>query len=346
MVEPMTELPTPQHSIPALIDEYFAGLSDQPRPHLGASIMGHHCERWLWLSFRWAVTERFPGRIRRVFRRGHHEENWVVADLLAIGIDVRSTGDNQQFVQLGGHLGGSLDGIIERGVPEAPGKRHVLEIKTHSAKSFADLKKGVQESKPMHYVQMQAYMHATGIDRALYVAVCKDDDQIYVERVRYDREAAEKAIARAHRVSTDDRIPSPISTDPAWYQCKMCAGHDFCFGSRLTKNINCRTCALSTATADGQWTCERWGKSVIPTEHQYAGCDCHVLHPDLVPWKLIPGEADFEAVYEIDGRPVRNGEPDAYVYGSSEILANPGACSDPDPVAETVRTKMGGRIQG
>ena len=68
---------------------------------------------------------------------------------------------------------GSIDGIIEKGVPEAPTKRHILECKTHSLKSFKDLcDKGVQESKPQHWCQMQLYMHGTGIDRALYFAVC------------------------------------------------------------------------------------------------------------------------------------------------------------------------------
>lgn len=91
--------------------------------------------------------------------------------------------------------------------------------------------------------------------------------------------------------------------------------------------INCRTCALSTAVDDGTWTCERW-KSVIPTQHQYDGCACHVLHPDLVPWQLVPGEADNEAAYRIDGKLVRNGEGDAFVFSSRELLADPSGCAE------------------
>ncbi len=60
----------------------------------------------------------------------------------------------------------------------------MLEFKTHSAKSFADLAaKGVEASKPQHVAQMQIYMHLTGITRALYVAVCKDTDALHIERV-------------------------------------------------------------------------------------------------------------------------------------------------------------------
>ena len=110
--------------------------------------------------------------------------------------------------------------------------------------------------------------------------------------------------------------------------------------------VHCRTCALSTAKPDGTWTCERWSGAVIPDETQYEGCNSHVLHPDLVPWKLIPGEADNEAVYEIEGHHVRNGEADANVFSSKEILANPSACAIKDNLVMKVRSQLGGRIEG
>jgi CRISPR/Cas system-associated exonuclease Cas4 (RecB family) len=264
-----------------------------------------------------------------------------------IGIEIGSTEGDQTFLKLGGHIGGSTDGIIERGVPEAPNKRHVAEFKTHSKKSWEEVAtKGVQLAKPMHFTQMQIYMHGTKIDRALYVAVCKDDDRIYTERVRYDASHAEKALARGQRITTEDRLPPPCSTDPTWYQCKFCAGHEFCHSTNRTKEVHCRTCALSTAEANGTWTCTRWGGAVIPAETQYEGCDSHVLHPDLVPWKLIPGEADNEAIYEIHGHHVRNGEADANVFSSKEILANPEACAVKDNLVMKVRSELGGRIQG
>lgn len=34
------------------------------------------------------------------------------------------------------------------------------------------------------------YMIGTNLDRALYFAVCKDNDEIYTERVRYVKETA------------------------------------------------------------------------------------------------------------------------------------------------------------
>lgn len=338
--------------IAAAIDAAHESRTEPPRPHLGASLLGHHCDRWLWLSFRWAVRPRFSGRVLRIFRRGQNEEATIVSDLRAIGCHVTNTGAHQSRVDLGCHVGGSLDGIIEHGLPGASATRHVLEIKTHNRKSFDMLAKdGVETSKPMHYAQMQVYMEGTQIDRALYVAVCKDDDRLYTERVRYDKAIAEKAIERGKRIALDDRMPPPLSTDPSWYQCKWCDAAAFCHTTRLTQHANCRTCTHSTPLPDSTWRCERYQADGIPLEHQRTGCECHVLHPDLVPWQLdadLSTATDAAWRIERDGvtHIVRNGEPDARVYASSEILADLNAiiALGDDGGVTAIRTQMGGRI--
>ncbi|MFN9970122.1 MAG: oxidoreductase, partial [Phycisphaerae bacterium] len=172
----MATVPEAKHSTAALIDKHHEAMADDPhRDHLGASMLGHKCERYLWLSFRWSFREQIPGRIRRLFRRGHNEEASIISDLRAIGCVVHDRmADGRQYRgELAPHVAGSLDAIIDCGVPEAPKARHVAEFKTHSRKSFDDLAaNGVAKSKPLHHVQMQAYMNGMGIDRALYVAVC------------------------------------------------------------------------------------------------------------------------------------------------------------------------------
>ena len=340
------KIPEADNSISNLIDKHHESLSEPPRPHMGCSQLGHPCDRWLWLSFRWAVQPKFPGRILRLFRRGQLEEATIVSDLRAIGMDVR-TGKQQERVEFGAHVSGSIDAIIEYGVPDAPRTRHVAEFKTHSKKSFDDLEKNcVEKSKPEHFVQMQLYMHGTKIDRALYVAVCKDDDRIYTERLRYDQEVAEKYIARGRRIALSDRMPEPISTDPSWYQCKFCDAHKFCHETKTTENVNCRTCAHSTAKENSTWRCERHDGDDIPVEFQRAGCESHVLHPDLVPWQRKDGLDEWTAVYVIEGQDVANGEGDAHVYTSREILANPKMCSIGDEYVEAMRQEFDARIVG
>ena len=41
---------------------------------VGASSIGHKCERYLWYQFRWFFREKFNGRMLRLFDRGHREE--------------------------------------------------------------------------------------------------------------------------------------------------------------------------------------------------------------------------------------------------------------------------------
>jgi hypothetical protein len=338
------KIPESDHSIQSLIDKQHEAKNEPPRPHLGASTLGHVCDRWLWLSFRWAVQPKFPGRILRLFRRGHQEEANIISDLRSIGVDVRKV-STQHRVDFGSHVSGSLDAIIDKGVPEAPKSKHVAEFKTHSKKSFdALVKDGVEKSKPEHFVQMQVYMHGTGIDRALYLAVCKDDDRIHTERVKLDKEVAEKAIRRGHYIALSDSMPPPISEDASWYQCKFCDAHEFCHQSKTTKHVNCRTCAMATPLSDSTWHCAKWDDT-IPLEAQRTGCESHVLHPDLVPWKRKDGPNEFTAVYEINGVDLANGDPSQEgVFSSSELLANATACASGDPLIADLRKTWDARV--
>ena len=327
------KIPDRENSIENLIDKSHEERAQKPRPHMGASMLGNVCERWMWLSFRWAVQPTFPGRILRLFRRGHQEEMNIIKDLRDIGINVRAV-NAQAAVDFGCHVSGSIDAVIDAGVPEAPQKRHIGEFKTHSLKSFNDVEaKGVGKSKPEHFAQMQVYMHGTGIDRALYVAVCKDNDRIYTERVRYDKEVAEKLVARGKRVALSERMPPPISTDPSWFQCKFCAAHEFCHETKLTKHVNCRTCAHSTPKDDSTWHCERYGSTIeIETQHGGKDCPAHTLHPDLVPWAMKDSAHEWTATFKIDGTNVQNGENG---FSSQELIGNASGCAN--PVVEKVK---------
>ena len=151
-----------------LIDEFHRKTTDTQRGHMGGSILGHQCERYLWYMFRWTFKENFPGRIRRLFRRGHNEEQTIVSDLRKIGIDIRDVGNNQARVEFGGHVSGSIDGVIKSGVPGHETEQFIAEFKAHNQKSFDGVgRQGVQKSKPWHYAQMQVYMLGKNIHKSL-----------------------------------------------------------------------------------------------------------------------------------------------------------------------------------
>lgn len=281
----MTAIPPASHTTVNAINDHHARTPDPPRPHMGISLLGHACDRFLWLKFRWAVHEAIGGQTRRVFRRGQKEEDLILADLRAIGCVIRPSPDGQHRVDFGSHVSGSIDAIIDSGVPEAPKSPHVAEFKTHNLKNFNLLEKhGVQESHPKHYTQLQCYMLGAGIDRGLYVGVCKDDDRLHVERVKLDREHAEKAVARGKRLAIQDEQPPPLTTDPTWYECKWCPAHSWCHGGVGITERNCRTCAHSTALSDGTWRCEKHNADNIPLDFQRKGCDGFDVHDHLLPF--------------------------------------------------------------
>jgi len=314
----VTPIPEPTITIASLIDEQHEKQINNPRSHLGCSQLGEKCERKIWLVFRWVMKSEFPGRILRLFRRGQLEEKTIIADLESIGVKIDGA---QTWFNLGCHVSGSCDGI-GIGVPNAPKKKFVLEIKTHSEKSWNEVcKKGVKESKPTHWGQMQSYMIGAKLDRALYFAINKNDDSIYTEWVRLEKDEAEKLIERAKRIALAERMPEGISADPSWYECKMCQFHANCFEKRLPNQVNCRNCAHSTPKPDGTWRCERFDADDIPVEFQRRGCDSHVLHPDIVPWEIdTKHSTERVAAFKVGDRIIHNGEGDANTYTSLEII--------------------------
>jgi len=287
----MAALPEPMHTTVAKIYQaYEADAEEGNRPHLGASLIGHACERYLWLTFRWVDSKRFPGRMLRLFETGQLAEARFTANLRRIGVEIHDTtpdGKQWRVSDLGGHFGGSMDGA-GRGFAEAPKTWAVVEYKTHGDKSFNDLVKNkVQKAKPQHWLQMQTYMGYTGMDRAMYMAVNKNTDDLYTEWVHFDPVEFAKLKARAERVITASEPPLRCSNDPSWFVCKMCDFHDHCHGEKAPA-VNCRTCAHSTAALDGdaRWSCSHVNPdpnvSSIPMDMQRKGCGQHRYIPILL----------------------------------------------------------------
>ena len=285
----------------AIFAGYEADASDGFRSHLGASLIGKACERALWYDFRWTTKARFEGRVLRLFETGNREEERLVRNLRRTGATVLEvdpeTGRQYRVQAHGGHFGGSLDGVAIH-LLEAPKAWHVLEFKTHSNKSFTDLvAKKVRESKPQHFAQMQIYMNLMGMNRAMYLAVNKDTDDLYVQRVEADVAYTEQLLEKARRIIFAPTPLPRISEEPSWYQCRLCDHADVCHGSRAAE-VNCRTC-LHSSPVEGGWHCDRHQKPLSEVD-QRTGCEQHLYLPPLVPAAQVDAGEDW-VDYEFSG---------------------------------------------
>ena len=264
------------------------GDAEPSRGYLGASSIGRECSRELWYSFRKCSKPEFSGQLYRLFDRGHKEEFRFVQELRGIGVEVWEVdGDGNQFevVFCDGHFKGHTDGV-GKGIPEAPATPHLLEMKTASNKLFNKVKKGgVEVEKPEHFAQMQTYMKGTGLTRALYMVVNKDNDELYTERLRYDAKKAQAIIDKAQSIinaTTPPERGGELQEVPKYpySPCTYCDAKNLCHGlgdiAVPVAEVHCRNCCHSTPVADGKWSCAETGGEATEV------CSKHIFIPALI----------------------------------------------------------------
>ena len=222
-----------------------------PRTYLGASRLGHACERALQFEFAGAPKDEgadFGGQTLRIFEIGHQLEDLAIRWLRAAGLDLytrkgnRPDGEQFGFSVAGGRIRGHVDGIVAA-APAALGLRTpaLWECKTMNAKNWrACVKDGVTKSKPVYAAQIalyQAYMEGTvsGISAApaLFTAINKDTAELHHELVPFDADLAQRMSDRGVRIlqATDagELLPR-VATTPDFFECRFCQWSERCWG--------------------------------------------------------------------------------------------------------------------
>lgn len=232
----------------ALIAEHEA---TSPRTYLGASRLGHACERALQFEFAGAPKDDgadFGGQTLRIFAIGHQLEDLAIRWLRAAGLDLytrkgnRPDGEQFGFSVAGGRIRGHVDGIIAAApAPLGIGTPALWECKTMNAKNWrACVKDGVAAAKPVYAAQMalyQAYMEGTipGISAhpALFTSINKDTAELHHELVPFDAGLAQRMSDRGVRIlqATDagELLPR-IATNRDFCECRFCPWAARCWG--------------------------------------------------------------------------------------------------------------------
>ena len=251
------------------IDEYCVRTYDGGhRSHLGASLIGRECKRYLWYVFRWCLHEKTTGRQQRLFNRGHREEARFIEWLEGIGFKVwfenRDEGPNEkgEFPQyrisdVMGHFGGSLDGIAV--LPERYGIAEpvLLEFKTNGTgagfNKLAD--DGMPIAKPEHFAQTSTYGKKYNFRYCVYLNINKNDDSLHVEVVKLNHSLGEQMIMKAEQIIMSQTAPARLSDNPTFHKCGYCHMKEVCHKGAVVE-VNCRSCAFARPVENAEWFCE------------------------------------------------------------------------------------------
>lgn len=256
------------------------------RWHLGASIIGHDCSRYLWYTFRWCGKQVGQGktdeekhanlgRMQRLFNRGHLEENRVVGYLKGIGCEVwthHENGDQFRMSAVNNHYGGSLDGILKLPPAYKIDEPLLWENKTNATgQAFNELlEKGIALSKPQHFIQSSCYGNEYKLRYAVYTNTNKNDDNIYIEIVKLNFNIAEQMKVKAERIIVSQEPPPRLAENPTFHKCVYCDMKQICH-FKAKPEVNCRSCIFAEPRSQGEWNCN-FHNGIIPREFVPQAC--------------------------------------------------------------------------
>lgn len=311
--------------------------AEQPRrEYLGASEIGHKCERRLWYSWRWVHEQVIDCDSQWRFDDGFRCED-VMADRLRLvpGVTLHTidprTSQQFRFADLGGHFSGHADGLIT-GLKQAPVALHVWEAKATNEKKLGELAKAkidvgekaaLAKWDAVYYAQAVLYMAYFEAPRHYLTASSPGARAMVSVRTDTNLDEARKLREKAERIINSPEPPPKMNESPAWYECKMCPAYDLCHGNGKP-TVSCRTCVHATPEKDGsaRWSCAFHKAASIPLDVQRIGCPSHRFIPALVKLgKAVDAhpEENWIDYQTASGKRFRNGEHGASSYSSEEI---------------------------
>jgi hypothetical protein len=218
-----------------LVERTMRSSPQLPREHVGASVIGHECERAI--QYARYLTVETPARVRLIFQRGHAFEALVLDRLKFCGFRFAAP-DLTRFQMFDGAFGGTADGVIVA----APAALElatpcVIEIKALNNKNFHDLSRnGLARAFPRYWVQVAVYQRGLGFTNpALFIAVNADTCETLYLLAHFNADLAEAALKRAERIIAANRdgrlLPRAFASRDDW-RCQCCQFTSRCWGAQ------------------------------------------------------------------------------------------------------------------
>ena len=210
------------------------------RNYIGASSIGHECERKLWYNFHHPQSPDIPASGLRAIQDGYESESRMIKRLRAVpGIDLRTIGERGRqigFSDLNDKFKGHIDGLIH-GLIQAPETWHIWEHKAVNEKKQRKLdklksdhgeKNALEKWDYIYYCQAILYMHYFELTRHYLTCDSPGGRSTISVRTEANERLAQVLIAKAARIIKAKTEPPRISDDPSWYICKWCDNQERC----------------------------------------------------------------------------------------------------------------------
>lgn len=206
-----------------LLDDYFVSKrkKETPRDYLGASFLGDECDRQIWYKYKLPRPE-VDARRMRIFELGHMIEAWLIQSLKDAGLTVYDKDEaGKQFGFIDEEIAGHCDGVVV-GLPESD-KPHLLEMKGLAHDWFTKLQKsGLEAYSRPYWVQIHIYMYKLELEDCLFMAMNKDNCELYYERVKLDTRLAKAELLKGKEIARSVNEPERKYAKSNFFKCKMC----------------------------------------------------------------------------------------------------------------------------
>ena len=203
--------------------------TEEPRHYIGASSIGHQCERYLWYEFHEPIHKQFSVKQKLTFKIGHYLEKMLIDVLSSIDdVTISKAAPFNDYLKVNSDelevFQGHMDGIIT-----FSGISAVLEIKTARDSSFRIFKnKGLYAWSPLYYSQVQSYMGMSEYIHAIVIAINKDTSELQVEHVKYDDIFYSSLVSKAQSIIESKEPLSRINNSPLFFKCRLCPYKEKC----------------------------------------------------------------------------------------------------------------------
>lgn len=210
------------------------------RAYVGASAIGHECERSIQFEYAGAVRESdFTADTLRRFDQGHMGEELARAWFTDAGFELvqrnQRTGERFRWVQMGDEVSGEPDGVFIGG-PPVIAYPCAWEHKYVGAKTFREIEKqGLKKARPGYWMQVQinaAYLNLTD-NPTVFTVTCGDNGQQLHLLIEFDPDGAQmtsdKAVRIVRATQAGELLPRPFK-DRSHFICKGCFFVERCWG--------------------------------------------------------------------------------------------------------------------